>query len=777
MQEKRIREVMGNVEKYLVHSGIEHHFKEHGIFSHIDLEAEIKKVVMQEAEQLNSSEPPMHQEINVSMCLDALCAEDYETIVEEAFLDLFKLINFIGVSQGRIINNVRKYQQLIGTPKEDLLGSEGQCGGIALAFIAGEISKGISHSPSQLQGFELFLGRIAHWDGTSAINESLQHDMEFFIKKVGELQKEQFNPFPLFNEMLGSNSVLSNLSLSWIHNQYTLDFIFKEVYKTQPQLIYTSADYHASMIQPTAENEIIYFNPNQQFGSMRLKVDDKFYDLFCGGLRTGHSNTYVERMPLSLECFSSHPQEMDLETILDTLINISIEHDPATRLRSNSLKEAAKVIVNRQASNGRTALMEAAIRGNLIEVRLLLNKYGADPRLIDIKHNDALRYAITCGREDIALEILNHKDMTRVNKAADGMTYLHLALLHKQLGVVNKLLSTEDIQLNTKSQDARFSGFTPLHFAILKGLDDVCERLINNEDVLLNTPEKRVGVTPLHLAIDQHNPKVVALLLKQKRVQIDKCSIEVDEAHPQGFNAFVYLAKEFSYLDSEAEDYPETCVALADIYEQLIKANASQDGLTSEDRLFLYQHLIECDESHISSLLHDMRRGLIKLEDNEQCINLVEYLISHDDVTLESSDANLMEFYLTYSADIDSEAVVRHLDSAPQLISQLSEASRQKLNLTAATKQAEPNESAFEQSKARPLAEESPRCSELVKQSFFKEGPKKTSVYSNVSFLMLLGLAGVSTIISQYPAILNAFWGQSNLGGDNHHGYHNITGP
>ncbi|MDR3501115.1 MAG: ankyrin repeat domain-containing protein [Legionella sp.] len=770
MQEKRIREAIGNVEKYLVHSGIRHHFEEHGIFSHIDLEMEIQRIITENEVGQNTSEQPLGQKhkINVSECLDALCSTDYETIVEYAFLDLFKLMNFTGVSQARIIDNVRKYQQLIGTAEEDLLSSKGQCGGIALAYIAAELDKGALQTPSQLQYFEQFLSRIARWDGESVADASLKNDMEFFIERVGALQEEQFNPFPVFKDMLGSNNILTNLSLSWVHNQYTLDFILKEVYKTQPQLIYTSADHHASMIQPLSANEILYFNPNQQFGSMRLKVDDTFYDLFCGGLSTGHSNTYIDRMPLSLECFSSNNREMNLETILDRLINITIEHDFDTRLLSMSLEAAVKIVVNRQGSNGRTALMEAVIHGNLAEVRLLLNKYGADPRLIDIQHNDALRYAIIYGHEDIALEILNHKEMTKVNKAADGMTYLHSALLRKQLDVVNKLLLTEDIQLNTQSKDKTFSGFTPLHFAILKGLDDVCERLINNGDVLLNTAEKNSGMTPLHLAIDQHNPRVVNLLLKQERVNINKCSTQVDEDHPQGFSAFVYLAKEFSYLDSDESDYPEACSALVDIYEQLIKANASQDGLTSEDRLYLFVHLIKHDEHYANDLLHDIRQGLITLENNELCINLVDYLISHEDIELNENDYNLLEFYLTYSSEIDLEAIEWYQHSTPQLISRLSETNQQKLIALISEAQAEEHsQSQSVQPNVQSLREENHRPSHLVSQSFFQPSPPKTTSYSNVALLTLIGFASIGTIMLQYPAILNAFLGQPNIEGMN----------
>ena len=763
MQEKRIQEVMGNVQKYLVHSGISHHFKEQGIFSHINLEAEIHRVIVQSTVDQLASEYPKSPKINAAECIEVLCSEDYESIAEKAFLDFFKLINFVGISQALIIDKVRKYQQLIGTAEEDLLGAEGQCGGIVLAYIAGEINKGTPHTPAQLQDFEQCLSRIAQWDGESAVDGALKNDMEFFIKRVGALQAEQSNPFPVFNDMLGSNPILSNLSLAWVHNQHTLDFIFKEVYKTQPQLIYLGADYHASMIQPLSENEILYFNPNQQFGSMRLKVDHTFYSLFCGGLSTGHSNTYVERMPLALTCYSSQNCAMDLEKILDTLVNITIEHDLDSRLRSMGPVEASRIIVNRQASNGRTALMEAAIRGNIDEVRLLLNKYGADPRLMDIHHNDALRYAIRYGHENVALEILNHKVMTGVNKVSDGMTYLHLALLHGQREVVNKLLSSDDIQLNTKSKDKRFLGFTSLHFAIVKGFDDTCERLINNDDVVLNTAEGARGMTPLHMAIDLHKPNVVKLLLKQKRVNVDKCSTEVDEEHPQGFSAFVYLAKEFSYLDSDEADYSETLSVLVDIYEQLMKVNASQDGLTSEDRLYLWEHLVNYDERYANNLLQDFRQGLIRLENNERCLNWVEYLISNNVLELNESDFKLLEFYLSYSLDIDLEAIVRHLDTTPELTSRLSETNKQKLiNLTSVT-HAEELDQVQPQPEKQVVQEETHRYSGLVRQSFFKEAPKKTSTYSNVALVVVLGLAGVGTILSQYPVILNAFLGQPNL--------------
>lgn len=679
MLKENLQKIMGQVEKYFAKSGISHHFKDGGIFSHMNLKDDIKKIIQKnEKHQSNFKDDLIIEGVNVNACLCNLCGNN---IAEKAILDLFKLINFTGVSQDQIIKNVIQYQTLMNTPQEKIINKDGKCAGIVLAYIAGELDK-ISKKPElttlnpQLHEFEKSLSNIAHWDGKVPVEQNLQKDIEFFIQTVCDLQDQQNNPYSSFINITGTNHISSNLSLSWIFNQDTLAYILEKSSNEKPQLIYLGADNHASMIYPQSNNSIIYFNPNQQFGSMKLNVDNSFFDLFCGGISTGHTNTYTDRMPVSLEVFSSSKKPIDLKIMIDDLIHVMIKNDP--NLQKLDKNEAVRKIINSQASNHRTALMEAARVGNLAEVKLLLNEYKAIPDLNDVYGKNALYYAIISGDESCAIEILNHIEKFQANKEIDGMSYLHRALAYNMPELAKKLLLNEDIKLNSKAKKEPFKGFTPLYFAIKAGYEDICENLITNQDVLLNTAENLNGMTPLHFAIYFNQPQIVKLLLQQKRLDVNQCSEKKEEHHPNGCNAFSYLAKEFSYLDDESEEYADTLIKLVDIYEQLIQAGVKQDGLTSQDQLNIYYYLLQYDDKYAKDLQQHIHQGIIVLDkDDPKCTALVDYLITKQNAVIDEQDVKTLEFYLNHSEEINLESISVHFNLKPQIISHLSEKSQQ----------------------------------------------------------------------------------------------------
>lgn len=671
---------MANVENFLLKSGIAHHFEENGIFGHVNLKKEIHSLLQLNEEHLLHSEESLElYEINVQECLDHLQGEQVD---ERAILDLFKLIKFQGVSQNAIIKNVIKYQKLINSKKEEIIDNDGQCAGIVLAYIAGEIDKQCESKTfnPQLHEFEQSLSRIARWDGKQPIDEQLEKDMTFFINTVCKLQDKQNNPYSLLQTLTNNGNIGSNLSLSWVFNKNTLAFFLEKIAKDQSQYIYIGADKHASMIYPLSATQILYFNPNQQFGAMKLNVDDTFFELFCGGLDTGHSNTHIDRMPISLRIISSSQHVIDLRPMIDELIDISIKNNP--NLNSVEKTIAAKNIVNRQASNLRTALMEAALYGNLAEVKLLLNEYHADPGLNDIDGKNALYYAMACGYDECTLEILNHAENIQLNKKFDGMTYLHQALCLKKHAIAKKILLLEDVKLNLQSTNQHFNGFTPLHFAIWAGYEDICSALINNPRVLLNTPEYQKGMTPLHFAVIYNQPKILKLLLEKNQLEIKKCSEEKDEHYPNGFNAFVYLAKEFAYLESEENTslYADQLVVLANLYEQLLEAGFQLSDLTSQDQLTILYQLTFLDKNYAIEIQKNIRSGLIKLDsEDDKSIMIAEQLITQDIMPIDEKDVQLIQFYLKNASEINLKSIAKHFSEHPQIISLLSDSEQERL--------------------------------------------------------------------------------------------------
>lgn len=669
MLDEQVEKILSKVKKYLDKYGVIHHFLENRIFSHIDLKEEIKRIIL--TNETSKSEKTddaslIGGRIHVDDCLEHCLGDE---VSDRAIEDLFNLMSFYGISQSRLIDTVINYQKLMNTEEELIISVDGECAGLALTYIAAELYKNLygvnlMQLLPQLHQFEHTLANIAYWDGVT-IDEKLRNDMDFFINTVHELQDNQREPSFLLN------GIHTNLSFSWVFNQATLTHFINLFSQNHPQLIYMGADHHASMIYPQSANKIVYFNPNQRFGSMKLSVDDSFFSLLCGGLRTGHSNTYEDRMPISLKVFSAVEHKMELKKIIDELIDVAINSEPD--LQSMDRRLAIGRVINKQGSNGRTALMEAVNENNIELVKLLLNEYGADPGLNDIYGKNAILSAILKNDEASALEILNHMEMYQINKVVNGSSCLHWALIKKHHELAMRLLSIEDIKLNLQSKHEYALGFTPLHFAIHAGFDDVCEALITNPDVLLNVAEKQRGITPLHAAIGWHRPQVVKLLLEQERIVKNKRSKETSEQYPDGYNALIYLANEFKNLDDSDPEYPQTVQQLSDIYQLVMHADFKLEQLVLLDQLAIFTHLIELNEHYADELLQHIRYGIILLDPDEaECMQFVSYLIAREETIFTEQDIPLLELYLEYSPDFDLDLLSNQCNKNTILSSWLS---------------------------------------------------------------------------------------------------------
>lgn len=102
------------------------------------------------------------------------------------------------------------------------------------------------------------------------------------------------------------------------------------------------------------------------------------------------------------------------------------------------------------------------------------------------------------------------------NPAGNGETALHIAARTDNIDVVEYLLSTSRIAVNT--QDKR--GLTSLHLACENGYVDVVKCLINAPLIYVNSRDER-RQTPLHLACEKGHLEVVRILLAIDNIETD----------------------------------------------------------------------------------------------------------------------------------------------------------------------------------------------------------------------------------------------------------------
>ena len=97
------------------------------------------------------------------------------------------------------------------------------------------------------------------------------------------------------------------------------------------------------------------------------------------------------------------------------------------------------------------------------------------------------------------------------------LTALHLAILENQPNLVNFMLR-ENYDVNAKTN----CGNSPLHLAILYNSLDITKSILEtvSNKVLFNEQNKN-GFTPLHIAIQNANIEIIALLLGKRTIRLD----------------------------------------------------------------------------------------------------------------------------------------------------------------------------------------------------------------------------------------------------------------
>ena len=123
-------------------------------------------------------------------------------------------------------------------------------------------------------------------------------------------------------------------------------------------------------------------------------------------------------------------------------------------------------------SDGRTALINAAARGDLQVVGFLVDR-GADINVKDKLGYTALLHAIEAGYDDVQKVLLNHPQLDPTARGLNGVTALSSYVWRDQKYAVEKLLE-RGADVNAQDND----GDAPLHGAAQNGNVEIIDRLI-----------------------------------------------------------------------------------------------------------------------------------------------------------------------------------------------------------------------------------------------------------------------------------------------------------
>jgi ankyrin repeat protein len=163
--------------------------------------------------------------------------------------------------------------------------------------------------------------------------------------------------------------------------------------------------------------------------------------------------------------------------------------------------------VNQKNYNGETALHWAAIKGNKVLVRLLVDK-GADVKAEDNNRKTVLHLAAQ-GADEVLVRLLVDKGADIKAKDDNGQTVLHEAVKGGNEAVVRLLV---DRGADVKAKDNH--GQMVLHEAV-KGGNEAVVRLLVDEGVDIEA-KGNDGKTVLHEAARRGNEAVVRLLIDKE---------------------------------------------------------------------------------------------------------------------------------------------------------------------------------------------------------------------------------------------------------------------
>uniref|UniRef100_UPI00398E41A8 2-5A-dependent ribonuclease-like isoform X3 n=1 Tax=Pristiophorus japonicus TaxID=55135 RepID=UPI00398E41A8 len=159
---------------------------------------------------------------------------------------------------------------------------------------------------------------------------------------------------------------------------------------------------------------------------------------------------------------------------------------------------------------GKTALMDAVVKGHEDIVKILLGKMNADVNAVDNLGRTALIHALQKDSQAIVETLLYHEaDVNSINK--NQSTPLSTALTKSPLNIhVVEMLMKRGANLNVPDND----GKTPLILAVEKKNKEVVKLLLEGASVEINAQDKS-GRTALLAAVESKNALLTEMLCKK----------------------------------------------------------------------------------------------------------------------------------------------------------------------------------------------------------------------------------------------------------------------
>lgn len=223
---------------------------------------------------------------------------------------------------------------------------------------------------------------------------------------------------------------------------------------------------------------------------------------------------------------------------------------------SRARKESAKMLIERGCQvNPRTGTdrvdtpLHYAIKLDSIEIVELLLRKNADSSAKNRLGETPLHLAAKMRNylyTDLLLTLLTTDACDLGSTDKSGLTYLHIACMRNNTGVIEHLLTSNSVNINAqiKSSSTNSPGYAPLHYAIDYENASAAQLLLNhNADV---NAKAKSGLTPLHMAVKKGYLELVKLLVQQSSVDLDS-QVDLDADEWPGYAA-LHLATEFNSL-------------------------------------------------------------------------------------------------------------------------------------------------------------------------------------------------------------------------------------
>ncbi|MBC6401207.1 MAG: ankyrin repeat domain-containing protein, partial [Ekhidna sp.] len=178
----------------------------------------------------------------------------------------------------------------------------------------------------------------------------------------------------------------------------------------------------------------------------------------------------------------------------------------------DALLKVEGIEVNAKNSKGKTALINAAFKGQKDVVDALLAADGIDVNIKDSEDNTALMLAAFYGNKAMVNALLKVEGIEVNAKDSEDNTALILAVFTDQTAIVNALLKVEGIEVNAKDSE----GYTALILAAADGHTAMVNALLKVEGIEVNAKENTYSYTALmRAAAGGHTAAVNALLAAQ----------------------------------------------------------------------------------------------------------------------------------------------------------------------------------------------------------------------------------------------------------------------